>query len=123
MQRVKESVTTDKSVDAIFAVLKDASKMPKWSILVESIEELEPGSYNANTKLGPLKFQWAANAADKKCTLTANIMGMIYSAFYMVSSEGGKTVITEDLPLNPMTTEDKIREAIRDECKKIIALA
>lgn len=123
MQRVSESVSTDKSIDQIFAVFKDVNKLPEWSILINSVEDLGGGSYSANTKMGPLKFQWQVDEGNKKCTFTANVMGTIYSAFYEVKTEGGKTVLVEDLPLNPMATEDQIKDAIKQELNKVIELA
>lgn len=122
MQRVKESVTTEKSADAIFSMLKEIENAPKWSLLIQSVDKLADGSCNANTRLGPLKFKWETDDAGKKCTLTANILGTSYSAYYTVSVENGKTVITQDLPLNPMSTEEQIKDGIRQECQKMIAL-
>jgi hypothetical protein len=123
MQRVTESVTTDKSADAIFNVIKDPKNISKWSLLIDDLEELSPGNYTASTRMGPLKFKWEIDEGDKKCTLSANVMGTSYSAYYSVSEEGGKTVIKQDLPLNPMSTEDQIKEGIKQECQKIIELA
>ncbi len=122
MQRVTESISTDKSADAVFNMLKNIQNIPKWSLLISDVEELAPGKYNANTRMGPLKFEWAVDEGAKKCTLTANIMGTSYSAYYSVSEEGGKTVITQDLPLNPMSTEDQIKDGIRQEINKMIEL-
>ncbi len=122
MQRVTQSVETDKSVASIFDYIKNVKNMPNWSLLINEIEELTPGKYNASTRMGPLKFEWSVEEAEKKCTLTANIMGTSYSAYYIVSEQGGKTVITQDLPLNPMSTEDQIKDGIKQELTKLVDL-
>ena len=122
MQRISESIKTGKSVEDVFAVMKDVGKLPEWSLLVESVNELPDNFFSANTKMGPLKFKWNVDEASKKCTLTANVMGTDYSAFYMVSEEDGKAVLTEDIPLNPMVGEAQLRQAARSELEKLASI-
>jgi hypothetical protein len=123
MQRINESVTTDKSVADIFSFMKEVTKLPEWSLLVESVNPLPDNFYSANTKMGPLKFKWTVDEASKKCTLTANVMGTDYSAYYMVEAKDGKTVISEDIPQNPMVTPDQLKIAIKSELEKLASVA
>ena len=123
MSRVNHGITSEKSTDAIFAVMKDVTKLHEWSTFINSTKDLGGGSYEATTTMGPFNFTWSVDEGEKKCTMAAKIMGQDFESYFYVKDEDGKTGIYEDVPQNPMVSLEQIKAGIETDLNKLAGLA
>jgi len=122
MSRITESAKTEKPADKVFEFLSNIKEMPKWSYVIKGIETNPDGTFKGETSYGPFNFKWDVDQANKKCTMTANIMGQDYSSSYAIKEESGKTVVQVDYPLNPGATKDQVLSIIQFELNKLFSL-
>ncbi|WP_027390189.1 SRPBCC family protein [Chrysiogenes arsenatis] len=86
--------------DQVYAMLKDPSAYPEWSMMIDAVEPQTNGSWSAITMMGPIPFTWQCHDAERRVEATYQALGMsILSRFGVeAGADSDSAIITVDFP-------------------------
>jgi uncharacterized protein YndB with AHSA1/START domain len=120
---IKHGISTDKSIDKVFEVLKDPNNIPKWSSLIKSVSKNSDGTYEGTSPAGGFTFSWDCDDDKKECTMSMNYMGQKYKAILSVfEDDSGTTFISQEVPDTGLVSSDQVKMDIEFGLRKLIKL-
>lgn len=93
MPKVVRKTEVNASAKRIFDILDDTDSLPKWNLVVNEIEELEPGKHFAKTNVGDITSIRTETVPNEKMTVKQEGSPMTTMG-YIMSPKGDVTEVT-----------------------------
>ncbi len=121
----EEREPVNASPEKAFHIIKDVLNLPKWSGFIRSVVPGLDGWHMGVTVIGPVHFRWDADEAEKKVTMTYNLMGFEISSYFQVLSDGAHTIVSARWPMMPYADDEVLEMSQimgREELRRLVRL-